>query len=278
MQTSYKKATTDSSLRQPWTIVIATWNRLSYLRCLVNSIRENSEWGHRIRIHVNDGSDGTLDWVRENGIAHTHTDQNVGLPRAANTCALYTSTKWMYLVDDDMYLLRGWDKALVDFYECHPFGKKIWLNSLMIEATDSPHSIKADYGSHPIDFRRMRLHLDQDKFMGRQPILRGNTLPALVSTDFWHEVGGYSQEFSPGIGSEIDLAKKFWDHGCRNFPIVNTSLVYHFGSRTTGCLAEYHKHAENRETQFKRLYGVPVATFREEILQKHKPWEFEVDG
>jgi hypothetical protein len=90
----------------------------------------------------------------------------------------------------------------------------------------------------------------------------------------WESIGGYSEEFSPGIGSEIDIAKKAWDYGVRNFVGVSTSLVYHFMRGSTSKLENYKQHTRNRESQFQKLYGMSVPEFRDDILGKNKPWLF----
>ena len=55
-----------------FSILIPTWNNLALLQLCVRSIRENSAYDHQIIVHVNDGSDGTLEWVRAQGItAHS---------------------------------------------------------------------------------------------------------------------------------------------------------------------------------------------------------------
>ena len=43
------------------------WNNLPYLKLVVDSLRRHSAYDHQIIVHVNDGSDGTLDWVRSEG-------------------------------------------------------------------------------------------------------------------------------------------------------------------------------------------------------------------
>ncbi len=52
-------------------IVIPTWNNLAYIKLLVESLRKNSKYNNQILIHVNDGSDGSLACVREQGLEHT---------------------------------------------------------------------------------------------------------------------------------------------------------------------------------------------------------------
>lgn len=47
--------------RPLFSIFIPTWNNLPFLKLCVESIEKNSAYPHEILIHVNDGSDGTLE-------------------------------------------------------------------------------------------------------------------------------------------------------------------------------------------------------------------------
>ena len=47
-----------------FSILIPTWNNLSLLRLCVESIRKNSKYDHQLVIHINEGVDGTLQWVK----------------------------------------------------------------------------------------------------------------------------------------------------------------------------------------------------------------------
>ena len=49
----------------------------------------------------------------------------------------------------------------------------------------------------------------------------------------WDKVGGFSEEFNPGIGSDPDFNMKLWKEGVRIFKGLNDFKVYHFGSLTT---------------------------------------------
>ena len=46
----------------------------------------------------------------------------------------------------------------------------------------------------------------------------------------WKKVGGLSEEFDPGIGSDPDLNMKLWIYGVRIFKGLSNCRVYHFGS------------------------------------------------
>ena len=53
-------------------IVIPTYNNLDYLKLCLKSLRKNSSFKHQIIIHVNEGKDGTLDFVRNNNYNYTN--------------------------------------------------------------------------------------------------------------------------------------------------------------------------------------------------------------
>ena len=57
--------------------------------------------------------------------------------------------------------------------------------------------------------------------------------PHLLHRDLWEKVGGFSEEFFPGTGSDPDLNMKLWKEGVRIFKGVNNCKVYHFGSIVT---------------------------------------------
>ena len=57
--------------------------------------------------------------------------------------------------------------------------------------------------------------------------------PHLIHKDIWNSVGGFSEEFYPGTGSDPDLNMKLWNKGVRIFKGLNNCKVYHFGSIVT---------------------------------------------
>ena len=54
--------------------------------------------------------------------------------------------------------------------------------------------------------------------------------PHLIHKDYWKRIGGFSEEFNPGIGSDPDLNMKLWKTGVRIFKGLSNFRVYHFGS------------------------------------------------
>ena len=60
-----------------FSIIIPSLNNLEYLKFALVSLDKNSKFNdHEIIVHVNIGSDGTLDFLKENNIRYTFTDYN----------------------------------------------------------------------------------------------------------------------------------------------------------------------------------------------------------
>ena len=49
-------------------IIVPTYNNLKYLKFFLLSLKKNSKFDHEIILHINDGSDGTLDYAINNKI------------------------------------------------------------------------------------------------------------------------------------------------------------------------------------------------------------------
>jgi GT2 family glycosyltransferase len=246
-----------------FSILIPTWNNLPYLKLCVDSIRRHSAFEHEILVHVNDGSDGTLDWVREQGIRHTRSLGNVGVCLAVNDVARLATSEWILFMNDDMFCTPGWDTAFVE--TLRGLGQvPAYLASQIIEPTDTGNALVtvANFGSGPADFDEAALL----EFAAKMNMADRDGIalqPTLVSRELWLRVGGYSIEFGPGMSSDDDFLMKLWLIGCRVFRSVGASRVYHFGTRTTGRI---RRNRGGRE--FLMKWGVSQRDFKRNYLSR----------
>ena len=246
-----------------FSIVIPTWNNLPYIKLLVESLRKNSKYNHQILVHVNDGSDGSLDWVRSQGLEHTASPDNIGICFAVNRVATLATQKYLVYMNDDMVVLPDWDIELLKYAE--GFGdQRFMLSATMVEPrkTGNKCVVVADFGQSADQW-------DDALALKKTPSLhrsnwRGSTWPpTLVPTWMWHEVGGYSTEFSPGMSSDNDFTMKLYHAGCRIFLGVGSSLVYHFACVSTGRI----KKNDGRK-QFLRKWNVSQRDFDKQVLHR----------
>lgn len=215
-----------------FSILIPTWNNLEYLKLCVNSIRKNSLFRHQIILHINEGVDGTLEWVKEqNDIDYSHSAENIGICYALNYCRSLMSTDYLMYMNDDMYVCPQWDKALVE--EIGKIGhNRFFISATCIEPFPGNNCmIIKDYGTDLRTFNEQKLLAEYNSLQMHD--WQGSTWPPnIVHKEVWDQVGGYSVEFSPGMYSDPDFSMKLWNAGIRYFKGVSDSRVYHFGSKS----------------------------------------------
>ena len=171
-----------------FSILIPTWNNLPFLKICVDSIRKNSTYRHQIIVHVNDGSDGTLEWVRQQGLDYTHSQTNVGVCLAMNMMRSKVKTDYMLFINDDMYALPEWDKALYDEIKALP-ANRFFLSSTTIQPrTKGDSIIHADYGDTPETFREQDL-LNEFRTYKMNDWMGATLPPNIVHRDIWDLVG-----------------------------------------------------------------------------------------
>ena len=141
-----------------FSILIPTWNNLDYLRMVVQSIRRHSAHAHQIIVHVNDGSDGTREWVMQQQLDATFSTRNVGICLAVNEAAQLAAHDYIVYLNDDMVCLPGWDTALLKRIKTMP-DELFMLSGTMVEPKDSgnPCVVVADHGDTVAGFRETDL-------------------------------------------------------------------------------------------------------------------------
>lgn len=246
-----------------FSILIPTWNNLELLKLCIQSIQKNSFFQHEIIVHVNQGHDGSLEWVQQQGFSYTHSFENVGVCYAMNAIAALASTDYLLYMNDDMYVCPDWDKhlmAAVEQQSDHLF----YLSSTMIEPKGNKqgYAIRPfDFGTSPEHFREAEL-LAFAKTCARSDWCGASWPPSLVHKTLWQAVGGYSVEYSPGFGSDPDFSMKLWQAGVRNFKGIGNSLVYHFQSKSTQRVVP-----NNGRKTFAKKWGVPSSYFYRNVLR-----------
>ena len=67
-----------------FSVIIPTFNNLNYLKLCIKSLIKNSKYKHELIFHVNEGSDGTLNYIKVNNFIHTFSNINSGVCVAYN--------------------------------------------------------------------------------------------------------------------------------------------------------------------------------------------------
>ena len=241
-------------------IIIPTYNNLKYLNFLLSSIKENSNYDHEIILHINDGSDGSLDYAKKLNIKYSHSNENIGLCSSVNTAAKLSTTNYILYCHDDMFFCKNWDLFLET--EVNKYDDKLfYLTGTNVSVNNG--LINLDCGNVPENFDMVKF----DEFCINdlsQDLQGSHWAPHLVHKELWNRIGGFSEEFNPGDASDPDFCMKLWNCNVRVFKSISKYKVYHFNSITT---RKSNIKLNNGTKQFLLKYGFNPRFFRKYYLK-----------
>jgi len=247
-----------------FSIIIPTFNNIQYLKKCIESIRNNSTYNHEIIPHVNEGSDGTIDYLKENNIKYTFTNYNSGICKGMNMAAKKANTEFILYAHDDFYFCPKWDLVLKSELDKIKH-KNFYLSGTMV----NNGQITLDCGSNLETFNEKKL-LSEISNANYYDFQGSTWAPHLIHKETWDKVGGFSEEFFPGTGSDPDLNMKLWKEGVRIFKGINDFKVYHFGSVVT---RKYKNHPTIKTESGSRgakifllKWGITIKFFKKFIL------------
>jgi glycosyltransferase involved in cell wall biosynthesis len=136
------------------TYCIPTKNNLRYLKNSINSIKDNSSNEYDIVVFVDADNDGTIDWLKENGIRYTtnETDEPKGIAYGYNRCIEMAETPIVCMFHADMYMGKGFDTGILKYLK--PLSV---VSGTRIEPPLHPEGLEKivkDFGMYPEDFKK----------------------------------------------------------------------------------------------------------------------------
>ena len=241
-----------------FSIIIPTFNNIQYLKLCLKSLKKNSNYEHDIIIFVNEGNDGTLAYVKDNNLKFLHSNINKGVCFAFNESAKIAKNKYLVLAHDDMYFCPRWDSVFFDEL------KKIKVEDFFVSGTMVQNFKSYIY----LDCGNSHSNFNEDKLLKELPKIKFNNFqgshwqPSLVPLTTWNKVGGFSMEFSPGLGSDPDFSMKLWKIGVRLFKGLGSCRVYHFSS-----ISLRKKAWNNGAKTFLLKWGISIKFFKKYYLR-----------
>ena len=257
-----------------FSIIIPTLNNLKYLKLCIKSIKKNSKYDHEIIPHVNIGNDGTLDYLKENKIDFTYTKYNSGICEGMNLAANKAKNDYLLYAHDDFYFCPNWDEILKN--EINLIGhNNFYLSGTMM----NNGQIEFNCGDNVENFNEEKF-LNNYKDFNFYDFQGSTWAPHLIHKTIWNKIGGFSEEFYPGTGSDPDLNIKLWNSGVRIFKGINNFKVYHFGSIVT---RRYKDHPTIKTESgskgakiFLLKWGISINFFKKHFLKSNTKYNGEL--
>ena len=171
---------------------------------------------------------------------------------------------------DDMYFLPNWDLILMN--RTKEIGhNKFYLSSIMINGDPN---LNGHLNLHAGDNFK---NFDENFLLNNYQNLKHNDFqgstwaPHLIHKELWEKVGGFSEEFYPGTGSDPDLNMKLWKSGVRIFKGINDFKVYHFGSIVTRKYKDHPKLMTESGSRGGKIFllkwGISIKFFKRFIMR-----------
>ncbi len=249
-------------------IIVPTYNNLTFLKLFISSIKINSNYNHQLILHINDGSDGTIEFAEKEKLQFTYSKENIGLCSSLNKASTLVNTNFILYAHDDMYFCKDWDVHLMNEIKKFPDGL-FYLSGTNISIENG--LINFDCGTTPENFN----HIKFDNFCKNDQSydLQGSHwAPHVVHSKIWNKIGGFSEEFNPGDGSDPDFCMKLWNNNVRIFKTISKFKVYHFNSITT---RKSHIRLNNGTKTFLIKYGFNPRFFRKYYLRGNNQNKFD---
>lgn len=213
-----------------FSILIPSYNNLNYLKLCIESIYKNSKYHHQIIVHVQEGTDGTINYLNENNIDYTKSSINIGASAAFNKASSLVKNKFIVISHDDFYYCPNWDVVFENSIK-NQKDNYFMLTGTMVGPENTGH-VKFDCGKDYLTFDENKL-LKNLKNIQMYDFQGATKHPALIHKSLWSKVNGWSEEFTPAGGDDTDFLVKLWFSGVRIFKGLGKCSVYHFGSVTT---------------------------------------------
>ncbi len=248
-----------------FSIIVPTFNNLDYLKLCLNSIKKNSSYDHEIIIHINEGKDGTKDYLDKTNFVFTYSKTNAGVCVAFNEAVKKASKKYIVLAHDDMYFCPNWDKVFLSELKKIPENSDFFLSGTMVQPFESYINLNCGDNINNFDEQKLLSELPKIKFNDFQGT---HWQPSLIPLKTWNKVAGFSEEFSPGLGSDPDFNMKLWNVGVRLFKGLGECRVYHFSS-----LSLRKKAWNNGAKTFLLKWGISIKFFKKYYLKSDEKFE-----
>jgi GT2 family glycosyltransferase len=266
------------------TTCITTYNTLPYLKLAIQSVRKYSHFSNMpLIVHAENCTDGTNEWLLENASTYALTllieegnDPPRGIGGGMNLCASKVTTEYINFIHSDFFVTPDWDLNLYRVFEKYP-DEKLWVNSHRVEPNmfNNPSSRPGTIVVPKDEFGELHTNFNEEYFvawakefsgLNNFEIPKGEGVSGLVRKRDWDEIGGNDSQFAPAWWEDYDLFLRMRHAGFR-FVLPSTSVVYHFGARSSHFPGDDFTRQSSRNTVleprgaerfYKKWGGLPV--------------------
>lgn len=259
-------------------IVIPCYNQIHYTyQCLI-SIKENTDFAET-PYEVIIADDVSTDATREIGqyaenLVVARNRENMGFLKNCNQAASIARGKYIFFLNNDTQVQKGWLSSLVELIERDPSigmvgSKLVYPDGRLQEAGGIIWSDGSGW-----NYGRLQDPADPEyNYVKEVDFISGAAI--MIRTELWKEIGGFDERFAPAYYEDTDLAFEVRKHG-KKVMFQPKSVVIHFegisnGTDTSDTSSLKHYQVVNQE-KFREKWA---AELREQCVNDGNPNPFD---
>lgn len=214
-------------------VVIPSWNSLDLLPRCLDSIRDQ---GVEVELFVvdNGSSDGSVEWLRERGIAHLALPANAGFAAALNLGVTRVQAPTVLALNADTVLEPGCLGALQRALDADPALAGVQPRILQLEGEGTSVDTARLYSAGQAltaDGRALEVgagHPQAERFLVPRPVFGVCGAACLLRRELFEQLGGYDESYF-AFYEDVDLNVRAQIAG-RRFLYVPDAVVWHVGN------------------------------------------------
>ncbi len=241
-------------------IVILSYNTLTYLQYCVESIRKFTAPGsYELIVVENASQDGSVEWLRQQKDIHTIFNQeNAGFPKGCNQGMKVSRGDEILLLNSDTIVTEKW---LENLHRALYSQDKVGAVGCITNSCSNLQSIGVPYRTLEEMFAfAARFNQSNPRLWERRLRLIGFCL--LFKREVYEKIGGLDERFSPGNFEDDDYSLRIWQAGYELL-LCRDTFIHHFGSASFQKDEDPEK-AKKKRAAFKEL----AARNKQKFLEK----------
>jgi GT2 family glycosyltransferase len=177
-------------------LIVLSWDNLSFTEACVESLRENTDVSYELIIVDNGSTDGSAEFARNaSDLAVTHAE-NLGFAAGMNTGLRVANGKHTAFINNDTRFPRSWASQVLETFDSH---EGAGLVAPSVTAAGNPVTVRETPGSDRIVLTPF----------GEFP----SGVVYVMPTELSKGLGGWNEEYETASAEDLDLCFTVWAHG-----------------------------------------------------------------
>ncbi|WP_273226425.1 glycosyltransferase [Geosporobacter ferrireducens] len=208
-------------------IVLLTFNQLSYTKLCIDSIRKYTDEGtYEIIVVDNHSTDGTVEWLKEQkDIRAVFNNENLGFPKGCNQGIKIAQGDSILLLNNDVIVTPNW---LSNLSTCLYSAEDIGAVGAVTNSCSNYQTIPIPYKTiaEIVPFAQKN-NISNSALWEERSRLIGFCL--LIKREVVEKIGLLDEQFSPGNFEDDDYCYRIRKAGYR-LMLCKDAFIHHFGS------------------------------------------------